>query len=291
MLSKNKVTFSIADIKIQLELEQPIEINHSFSPFLVKDNGNILIDFREKEKIDFPVYEKIYSNIFFSVLQKEKGFCRVFRDYKNEDSPYAIGEWVEKDRMCISYLDKCHMYFSESFNCFSHIALEEVLIKHDALVVHSAFVDTEYGGILFSGPSGVGKSTQADLWVRYKGAELINGDRTIVRKVGHGWKAFGSPYAGSSRCFKNKSKKIRAIVVLEQADRCNIRQLGLKEAFVSVYSETTVNTWNAVYVEKVTSLIFDLVSNIPVYRVACTPDINAVEVLEEVLKGEFAYEN
>ena len=49
------------------------------------------------------------------------------------------------------------------------------------LVLHSAYIVTSAGeAILFSGPSGVGKSTQAALWERCAGARVVNGDRALV---------------------------------------------------------------------------------------------------------------
>lgn len=88
--------------------------------------------------------------------------------------------------------------FSETHNCFSHIGFEELLIGRDRLTLHASLVDSPYGGLLFSGVSGVGKSTQGDLWERFADASLINGDRPILRKTSDGWMASGSPYAGSS---------------------------------------------------------------------------------------------
>ena len=61
-------------------------------------------------------------------------------------------------------------------------SLFDILADAGMLVLHSAYIITRQGqGILFSGPSGIGKSTQAALWQRYAGAEIVNGDRALVR--------------------------------------------------------------------------------------------------------------
>ena len=67
----------------------------------------------------------------------------------------------------------------------------------------ASFIRWQGRGILFSAPSGTGKSTQANLWVQHQGAEVINGDRAALRQVGGRWQAFGLPYACllyTSRC-------------------------------------------------------------------------------------------
>ena len=56
-------------------------------------------------------------------------------------------------------------------------------------------------GILFSGPSGIGKSTQAALWQRYAGAEIVNGDRALVRP--DTGTVSGVFYAGTSGISRN----------------------------------------------------------------------------------------
>ena len=54
--------------------------------------------------------------------------------------------------------------------------------------------------ILFSAPSGTGKSTQADLWQKYvRGVEIINGDRAIIGIEDNGVKAYGLPFVEHQR--------------------------------------------------------------------------------------------
>lgn len=61
--------------------------------------------------------------------------------------------------------------------------LFDILADAGMLVLHSAYIVTRQGeGILFSGPSGIGKSTQAALWQHYGAAQTVNGDRALVRK-------------------------------------------------------------------------------------------------------------
>lgn len=117
------------------------------------------------------------------VFRTEDGFFRVFHDRREGDRPYAVGHLEQDGRETIEYLEADRGFFSETANCFSHIALEALLLQRDAMILHASFVSTRYGGLLFSGVSGIGKSTQADLWQRYEGAELLNGDRTVLRRM------------------------------------------------------------------------------------------------------------
>ena len=57
----------------------------------------------------------------------------------------------------------------------------------------------------------MGKSTQADLWNKYEGCEIINGDRSAITKKDGVWNAYGLPFAGSSRIYKNVKNPIKCV--------------------------------------------------------------------------------
>lgn len=280
--------FLIANIKIILHMPQEIVINDSFKPFVSsKEENAVHVYFHEYKRLKLVGDNLITTKVPFRVYEDERGFYRIFHDHKMlKDKPYAVGRVLLDTREEIHFLPESREFFSESHNTFSHIAFEELLLRHDAMVLHASFINTEHGGILFSGPSGVGKSTQADLWCRYKEAEQINGDRPILKKEGKQWKAFGSPYAGSSRCWVNKSAVIRGVVMLEQGAECSIYKLGKAEAFRRLYEGMIINTWNSAYVKKIMELIEDFVMKVPVYHMVCTKEQNSVITLDSLLKGE-----
>ena len=83
--------------------------------------------------------------------------------------------------------------------------IEQVLNSYNTFLLHSSFIKWKDKAILFTAPSGTGKSTQADLWEKYENAEIINGDRSGIRKMDGKWTAYGLPIAGSSGIYKNIS--------------------------------------------------------------------------------------
>ena len=154
------------------------------------------------------------------------------------------------------------------------------------MILHASLLNTQFGGLVFSGPSGIGKSTQAELWEEYEEAEQINGDRPILYKKENVWMGYGSPYAGSSKCYVNKGVPVRAIMLLAQGEDCRIMPLRKSEAFREIFRNCTVYSWDREFVERVITLVTELVSDIPIYRLICTPDQRAVEAVKELLKKE-----
>lgn len=168
----------------------------------------------------------------------------------------------------------------------NYLAFEDVLINHQGFILHSSFISWQNNGILFTAPSGTGKSTQADLWKKYEDADIYNGDRTIIRKIDGKYYGFGSPYAGSSGIYRNESAPIKAIVVIEQGPDNVIRRLHGREAFLPLFRETLMNTWNKEYMEKMTDLLMDAVCQIPVYHLFCRPDQDAVNTVKNEILQE-----
>lgn len=164
--------------------------------------------------------------------------------------------------------------------------VEHLIARNDGFVFHCSYIDREGEAILFTAPSETGKSTQADLWHQYRGAEIINGDRAAIRLADGKLLAEGIPFAGSSQYCRNRSLPIRAIIYLGQAPKTTIRKLRGYEAFSKLWEGVSVNTWDREDLERVSAVVQKVASEIPVYHMPCTPDESAVIALEEALRKQ-----
>lgn len=291
MQGRKSCTFQISDLAVCLEAEQPLGITEAFLPFCFTGEADYRVFFREVVQLpEFPG-NILYQNECFAVSFDGLYYYRRFTatDTVRRDCPYAIGiyDW-ERRQISVSYLSEGRKYFTKSGNCFFHIAWETVLMRESRLILHACCVGTEFGGLLFSGSSGIGKSTQGKLWCTHRNAREINGDRAVIRQSDAGWTAYGSPYAGSSECYVNASVPMRGIVMLRQSEDNHIRRLGAAEAFRRIFTQLTVPTWDDVCTRRACELTEQLISEIPVYELSCTPDIRAVELLEKTLRKEGA---
>ena len=153
-----EVQFSLAGLNLMLHMPHQIIMNESFQPFVTEsiDKTDIHIRIYEEDRMDFPRTVPVCTKIPFCVYEDDKGYYRVFHDHKENDTPYAAGRILSDTEEEIHYLIKCRMFFSESHNTFSHIALEDLLLRRNAVILHASYIDTMFGGILFSGPSGQG---------------------------------------------------------------------------------------------------------------------------------------
>lgn len=161
---------------------------------------------------------------------------------------------------------------------------EHHIVRRGGLLLHSSFIRVGDKGILFTAPSGTGKSTQAELWRRYRGAEIINGDRTAVMVGERGVTAHGIPYCGTSGICRDAQMRVAAIVCLSQAPRNRIEPLGAMKAFRNLWEGCSVNLWDDEDVARCSQTVIEVIRQVPVLHLACTPEKTAVETLEAYLK-------
>jgi len=160
---------------------------------------------------------------------------------------------------------------------------EHIIATNRGILLHASYIRYGSKAILFTAPSGTGKSTQAELWCRYRGAELINGDRSAIMVTERGIQAMGVPFSGSSGVCKDQTLPLAAIVYLNQNPVTEIQPLMGVNAFRRIWEGCSINVWNREDVTLSTDTVSAIVENIPVFFLACTPDESAVVALENAL--------
>lgn len=287
MASCNQYRLSLAGITISLETDRQLALGREFEPFL--DNAaapDVHVSFQQVAKLpDIPEKVLHEDNCYRVHPDGRGGYLRSFFDAPRDLTAYAVAAYdYEQRNIRVEYLEKGASCVSQIQNSFFHLGLESIMLQENRLCLHASCVKTHLGGLLFSGKSGIGKSTQADLWCRHRGAKLINGDRPILSRAEAGWLAWGSPYAGSSPCHINENTPVSAIVMLRQEPQCSLRRLSQPEAFRALWSGLTMNSWNEKLVERAADLTLELIHSVPVFEFGCTPEPQAVDFLEGELQ-------
>lgn len=166
---------------------------------------------------------------------------------------------------------------------FNICAIEKLLIRNKKIVLHSCYVKTGQGALLFSGNSGIGKSTQGALWEKHMQASVINGDRAVLGKRNGKWYAYGFPFSGTSGICYNVTCPLIGIVFLKQEKENKICRISPLEAVKLLWTQFTVNQWDADFVEIALGLINQIATDVPIYELCCTPDERAVTCTRKML--------
>ena len=166
-----------------------------------------------------------------------------------------------------------------------YLPLFAIYQDYGILFFHASQVAYRHTGILFTAPSGGGKTTQAGLWVDNEQAKLICNDRTYLRYK-DGWYTYGCPVDGSAPVCSTKVNPLGCLVVLKKTSVNQVRQLHGKEAILALLPQLIFDYWEKNATLSAVDRLNKLTETIPVYELQGTPDKNAVICLKEQLQKD-----
>ena len=173
-----------------------------------------------------------------------------------------------------SYLDfktkergKYHIYISEQrleeerqvlsqrfpYRLFNDIELEsnalyrelpKFLLREGVLLFHGVLLKIDDLGLVFTAPSGTGKSTHACLWtdVFPDRTCIINGDKPLLRLTKEGVIAYGSPWKGKEGIGNSQSVKLKSICYLQRGNKNEIAPVAWNSDSLSLFLRQSVIT-------------------------------------------------
>ena len=275
--------FMFAGLRTVLRTPYEITISESLQPFLCASHKktDCTIVLRHCEQLPPFSDDGVWRGLEY--YDCHQGNLRIFHCNAPQTAAFAVTQYLENGDIEIHILPDYFSYFTGTAGIFNRIGMETLLQQHHGLLLHASLIKYKGKALAFSGPSGVGKSTQADIWHNCLGAEIINGDRAALKKENDGWYAYGCPYAGTSGIYKNDGGPLAAIVLLRQAEENHLRRLTAGEAFRYLYPEFSIHHWQRDFVEKATDLCLQILAEIPVYLLECRPEEQAALLVKKGL--------
>ncbi|MGN8922642.1 hypothetical protein ACTNB0_16570 [Lachnospiraceae bacterium HCP28S3_F9] len=278
--------FSCADVNIKLTGDLPSSITEDVIPYFIRKNEKVKnaveYTFQNVAKLNVIQGTPVYYDSFRIILKEGNSEIRIFTQglFKN---PYAIYKEIGNNKVHIQYIGA--MFSAIDMRFVELLVLEKYFLTQNALILHGCFIEHKGKAIVFSAPSGTGKSTQGYLWTKYENAKIINGDRCVLQNKTDNIYVSGLPFCGSSTININKTVPLCAIVIVKQAKRNFVEIPSDNESIKKIMSETTINYWNSLYVEQSLLLIENIVNKSSVFCLNCTISKEAVDVLKrEIMK-------
>ena len=154
-----------------------------------------------------------------------------------------------------------------------------VLAKRGGFLVHSASAIRNGRAFLFSGVSGAGKTTISRLAPR--DVTLLTDEISYVRRVGEGYQAYGTPFAGDlGRAGENISAPLAGLYLLVQGRHNHASQIGPADAARRLLRNILFFADDASLVEQLFGTACEFVSRVPVYELTFRPDGEVWNLIE-----------
>jgi hypothetical protein len=148
-------------------------------------------------------------------------------------------------------------------------------------VLHSASILYNGKAWLFSGSSGMGKSTHTNLWKSRYQTPILNGDLNLLALTPQGAVVHGLPWCGTSRMATTETYPLGGIVLLGKAGTDQIETLTDDKKALLVMQRLISPSWTAEQLAADLAFTTALTARVPVCRFRCTKSDSAVETIRE----------
>ena len=156
------------------------------------------------------------------------------------------GLWVSDDYTSLLFIGENRGYVSAAEEGLVRMALECMLVRRGFVSLHAASIELNGEAIAFSGPSGMGKSTRANCWMKAFDAELISGDRPLidVRTL----EIYGVPWDGKEKCYRNVRYPLKYVCEVRRSEELvyarnmsfeQRRRLLMRQCFMPMWDTET----------------------------------------------------
>lgn len=265
--------FDFCGVTVRVRSDENLRMREKLNAFEIEPgNADYTIAVNFSEKID--------------EIDENDAVCYYLKNIRGEEAfeaPYArIAHRGSECEITVIEL------YKEGYNVASALRdarMHHILLRFDAVILHASYVLVNGEAILFCAPSGMGKSTQAELWRKFRGAKVVNGDRTIVCHTNDSFIAGGIYYSGTSEYCENVTAPIKAIVLLGKAPQSIAASCQGTEAFLRILRECTCTAEFENDLPKLAEFVADVVNGVKILKLDCLPDESAVATLEEILNG------
>ena len=275
-------TESHIKMQIKMPVQMQIEILQRTTSF--HPNGKTLI--RNEELV---------------VCENEQGYIILFPSMNQirEAHMTSDGRFAQ---IYVNGLDK-EKTKEELFHAIRHFFLFFAQ-RQGFFAIHSASILYRDQVWLFSGHSGMGKSTHTNLWKEQFGTEIINGDLNLI-----GWSngeqtnigqsvdkpgskghpiVYGMPWCGTSGIASTKSYPLGGIVLLGRSDNDHFESLTNDQKIVRVMQRMISPVWTEDMLETNLKCAAKLAKEVPIYYLLCTKEPSSAYVMKARIDKEDA---
>lgn len=236
---------------------------------------------------------KIYriAEMNIAVKAKYEDTYRYMQDFLTDSQDYEL--YIEPTDEMIRYEaelgEEIHGDAGSPYICEAVAILRVIcdyIIDKGGFFLHCSCLKYKDEAIIFTAPSGTGKSTHSALWRRHFGDDvvMINDDKPLVREKDGRFYIYGTPWNGKHSIGNNTSAPIRSVVFLSQAPENKAEPISPIDAMALLLQQTVLPS-NKAELSKLLDMLGRLVENIPMYRLGCTISDEAVTTIYQEIYG------
>lgn len=164
--------------------------------------------------------------------------------------------------------------------------------RNGLFAIHSASILYREKAWLFSGHSGMGKSTHTKLWHDLLGTPYVNGDLNLLGIQENRIMVYGIPWCGTSEIYTTKNYELGGIVLLgRDPEKDYLEELTPADKILRVMQRMISPTWKEGLLTQNLFFAEEIADRVPVLHLSCTKNPSAMDVIKaEIDRLEVSHE-
>ncbi len=289
----NELKLKIA--RIALSITSPdkcieFKVNDNYLPFITDGKPDAVLKAHYGSLPKFKLEEEIFNSGTIWSLHRSKGkyVIKIHSRMAVLDSDFRSGNiYIEPSSPSLSYSYPLDYPLDE-------VLMINWLSRGLGIMMHACGVSHNGQGIIFSGTSGAGKSTVADLWKNRisrlksrsmepsKNTILLSDDRIIIRKIDGRFFVFGTPWHGDSKVCSPEEAPLDKIFFLQQARENKVKKIDVIKAASRLIVCSFPPFWDKKGMEFTLNYCAELAQKIPCYELDFVPDKRVLDLVRSI---------
>ncbi len=284
--------YRIANSLIEIKGLQNEYLEHRLSAYLATDTHtvpDICVNFKFNNDILVPAGRDFNRlDTWYWIDRGDEGYSAIKQHSKTRLTLNRMDFNKSGTEVTIEYFNIDDLFIDFSTDRMLHHVLGDAFsfcqTVRGNMLLHAAAVSYKGQAVLFSAPSGTGKSTHTALWKEYypEDVVLFNDDTPIIVKDDEGFLASGTPWSGKSEINENLTLPLKSIVFLKQGNENKVRSLTTIEIVVKLLNETRKPIFQEL-MEKHMDLINEIIKKTPIYELECDISKDAVDLIKNTI--------
>jgi len=278
-----ETSVKIGEFVFKAQSPFPISLDIGYSSFIVNNNDkpNVTLQVEEltQEHIGTPhfIFEAVEQNIpLWKVSESAHGY-KLF--LYNQMQNGRIQSVIDIPHNSNTWRVYCALDNQSNISPFAYPAgpllLYMLAIQNQAFMQHASSIISNGKAFVFSGFSGIGKSTMASIW-QEQGYTLINDDRILIQKVSEQFKVYNTPMF-----YKDEPKQapLAGIFLLQQSPQNYIKKLQGVTAITNFMRFSIQHAYSKQFLNTHLQLAQEIYKTVPIFELGFIPDQNIIDFI------------
>lgn len=283
----------MAEVPIDMEMSDTAFFEERYAAYFAQAETPALMEISTRivPQVVCPDGEHVRT-IRSTLIKKlpDGNFCH-YRYFKEEDNGVQLCVYrpdFSKVDISISQVNLSGLRAGEWEHAYAGFDFASRLGLLGGAVLHGSSIAYKGRGVIFSAPSGTGKSTHTRLWKKCFGddVEHINDDKPALRFSPDGIRMYGTPWSGKSDLNVNKYVPLHAVVFVERGEQNAVRRLDFTESLSYLQWQVVQPYHDGAIGSMIADRMITLAQTVPVYLLTCNMDDEAAYVARKAVFDE-----